>query len=188
MASGEAFPRPGTQGLIPSTVPPESSDVRLQVHWASYQRGTTACQAPPTRPPVLVAHHDCLGAAAAAWSAHRIATDQAQGLWNLAVTAEGAVATARTLTELFRQDREAIQGAGRRAGSVLRVHRALQERPVTSVSQVVELSGLSFPAAASAMAILEELGIARELTGKRRNRLYGYERYIAILNEGTELP
>ena len=59
---------------------------------------------------------------------------------------------------------------------------------MVSLPQVVELSGLSFPAAASAMAVLEELGIARELTGKRRNRLFGYERYIAILNEGTELP
>ncbi len=109
-------------------------------------------------------------------------------LEGVAVIAESAVTTARRLTALFRQDREAIQGAGRRTGSVLRVHRALQERPVVSLPQVVELSGLSFPAAASAMAVLEELGIARELTGKRRNRLFGYERYIAILNEGTELP
>jgi hypothetical protein len=31
-----------------------------------------------------------------------------------------------------------------------------------------------------------ELGIARELTGKQRNRLFLYDRYLAILNEGTE--
>ena len=30
------------------------------------------------------------------------------------------------------------------------------------------------------------LGIARELTGKRRNRVFGYDRYLKILREGTE--
>jgi hypothetical protein len=36
------------------------------------------------------------------------------------------------------------------------------------------------------MALLVELGIARELTGKRRNRIFVYNRYLAILNRGTE--
>ena len=35
---------------------------------------------------------------------------------------------------------------------------------------------------------LVNLGIARELTGKRRNRLFVYDRYLAVLNEGTEKP
>jgi hypothetical protein len=30
------------------------------------------------------------------------------------------------------------------------------------------------------------LGIAREITGGRRNRLFGYDVYLAILSEGTE--
>jgi hypothetical protein len=38
------------------------------------------------------------------------------------------------------------------------------------------------------MGVLERLGIARELTGKRRNRLFAYGTYIDILSEGTELP
>jgi hypothetical protein len=36
------------------------------------------------------------------------------------------------------------------------------------------------------MEPLAELGIARELTGKRRNRLFVYDRYLAILSQGTE--
>lgn len=28
--------------------------------------------------------------------------------------------------------------------------------------------------------------MARELTGKRRNRVFGYDRYLKILGEGTE--
>jgi hypothetical protein len=30
------------------------------------------------------------------------------------------------------------------------------------------------------------LGIVKELTGGRRNRVFSYDRYLAILNEGTE--
>jgi hypothetical protein len=36
------------------------------------------------------------------------------------------------------------------------------------------------------MRILEELGIVAELTGMQRNRLFGYEKYLAIMSEGTE--
>jgi hypothetical protein len=34
----------------------------------------------------------------------------------------------------------------------------------------------------TAVEKLEELGIIKELTGQKRNRLYGYAQYIEILN------
>jgi Fic family protein len=101
-------------------------------------------------------------------------------------TAEGAVSTAQRLVALFGEDRARIVPKGRRAGSALRVHDALKARPLASMQEVCARSGLSFPAAASAMELLAELGIARELTGKRRNRVFAYDRYLAILSEGTE--
>jgi cell filamentation protein, protein adenylyltransferase len=100
--------------------------------------------------------------------------------------AEGAVATADRLGDMFRDDRSRIEAAGRRAGSALRVHETLKARPVRSVSSICTNTGLSFPAASSAMDLLVELKIARELTGRRRNRVFVYHRYIEILNEGTE--
>ncbi|MBM4289627.1 MAG: hypothetical protein FJ135_16060 [Deltaproteobacteria bacterium] len=36
------------------------------------------------------------------------------------------------------------------------------------------------------MAALVHLGIGRELTGQRRNRVFAYDHYLAILQEGTE--
>ena len=36
------------------------------------------------------------------------------------------------------------------------------------------------------MKLLVKRGIAREITGKRRNRLFVYDQYLSILNEGTE--
>jgi len=103
-------------------------------------------------------------------------------------TAEGAVSTAQRLAAMFQDDRRQIEPAGRRVGSALRVHEALKARPILSLPAICDATGLSFPAASSGMDLLADLGIARELTGKRRNRLFVYDRYLAILNEGTEAP
>ena len=103
-------------------------------------------------------------------------------------TAEGAVSTAQRLAAMFQDDRMQIEPAGRRGGSALRVHEALKARPILSLRAICDATGLSFPAASSGMDLLTGLGIARELTGKRRNRLFVYDRYLAILNEGTEVP
>lgn len=102
------------------------------------------------------------------------------------VTAEGAVSTTQRLTATFQGDRRRIEPTGRRAGSALRVFDALKARPILSLNLVSAQTKLSFPAASSAMDLLVELGIAREFTGRRRNRLFVYDRYLSILNEGTE--
>ena len=102
-------------------------------------------------------------------------------------TAEGTVAASRRMVELFASDRATIERrAGRRAGSALRVHETLKARPVLSLSGVSAHTTLSFPTAATAMQLLVDQGIARELTGKPRGRLFVYDGYLAILNEGTE--
>ncbi|MFZ2493883.1 MAG: Fic family protein [Thermoanaerobaculia bacterium] len=103
-------------------------------------------------------------------------------------TADAAVSTARQLAALFATDRARIADHGRRAGSALRVHEALKARPLASIQSLRARSGLSFPATASGMELLRELGIARELTGKRRNRVFAYDAYLSILSEGTERP
>jgi Fic family protein len=104
------------------------------------------------------------------------------------VTAQGAVETAQRLTAMFGDDRRQIESQGRRAGSAIRVHDALKARPILSLPDISRTTGLSFPAASSSMSLLTELGIARELTGKRRDRLFVYDGYLALLNEGTERP
>ncbi len=101
-------------------------------------------------------------------------------------TADGAVGTARRLVELFQKDRDRIQKGGRAAGSALRVHDVLKERPLVGLQDVSRRARLSFPTSASGMKLLINLGIVRELTGKRRNRIFGYDRYLKILGEGTE--
>jgi Fic family protein len=100
--------------------------------------------------------------------------------------AEGAVAMAERLSAMFEENRAAIRRQGRRSSSALRVHDALAARPILSMPRLVKATELTFPTVSSALELLEELGIVRELTGKRRNRLFVYDRYLEVLSEGTE--
>jgi len=106
-------------------------------------------------------------------------------LEGVAETASGAVDTARELSRLFDDDRRRIQVMGRKAGSALRVHEALTARPLLTLREAVARSGLSFPATSAGMDGLAELGVARELTGKKRNRVFAYDRYLTMLAAGT---
>ena len=106
-----------------------------------------------------------------------------EGVWQ---TANQAVDAARKILRLFDEDRRRIGTIGRAAGSALRIHEWLQKQPLTSVPKAAKVPGLSFNTATSALQNLEQLGIVREITGKPRNRLYLYDRYLAILDEGAE--
>ncbi len=106
-------------------------------------------------------------------------------LEGVSVTADDAVNTARALVGGFSDDAMRIQGLGRKAGSVLRVHEALRLRPVAALPEVATRTGLSFPSVASAMEELMALGIVRELTGKKRNRVFAYSTYLDLLSEGV---
>jgi Fic family protein len=99
------------------------------------------------------------------------------------VTAEGAVTTAQRLAAIFKEDRRRIETTGRRAGSALRVHEALKAHPLLSLPGICQRTDLSFPAASSAIDLLVELGVTRELTGKRRNRLFLYDQYMETLRD-----
>jgi Fic family protein len=101
-------------------------------------------------------------------------------------TASNAVRTAQRLVELFKDDTARVPSVGRAASSALRVFNALCERPITTLNDLCRRTGLSFPTATTGIDRLMNLGIVKELTGGRRNRVFAYDCYLAILNEGTE--
>ena len=102
--------------------------------------------------------------------------------------AESAVSTARSVSETIRDDRARIGREGRRAGSALRVHQSLVERPLGRIRDIARRTGLSAPTVAAALGLLEDLDIVCETTGRRRSRVFSYRRYLAVLLEGTEDP
>lgn len=102
-------------------------------------------------------------------------------------TAQGAVHTARRLVALFQADTQRVAALGTRAApNVLRVLDALRQRPLCSLKQLCAQYGMSFPTASKTMQTLVALGLAREMTGQRRNRVFVYDAYLNILNEGGE--
>jgi Fic family protein len=100
-------------------------------------------------------------------------------------TSEQAVATAQQIQRLFEQDRLRIAQLGRVSGSVLRLHQHLQNRPLVTIQKAADDTGLTRPTVATALRLLANLGIVRELTGKERHRHYVYTDYLTILSEGA---
>ena len=101
-------------------------------------------------------------------------------------TGTGAVETAQRLVRLAEENEKQIRSKGRSASSMLRVHRGLLKRPITNSQNLQEATGLVPATINKALERLEEMGVVRELTGGKRNRLYSYAEYLKILNEGTE--
>jgi len=102
-------------------------------------------------------------------------------------TANNAVDTAKRLLSLFNRDEQCIRKAQGTTSATLQIFSAFCRRPLISVSEVCQQTGLSFPTVSAAIQRLGRLGIVREITGKRRNRIFAYQAYLDILNEGTEV-
>lgn len=104
------------------------------------------------------------------------------------VTATQAVETAQQLLDLTNRNRDKIMDIGRASASTLQIHRALMEHPIATSRSLVEKTGLTPATVNKSLAHLEQLGIVKELTHRKRNRLFSYADYIEIMSFGTELP
>jgi cell filamentation protein, protein adenylyltransferase len=105
-------------------------------------------------------------------------------LTGVRVTAEQACATAFAIRELFERDRSRIRKAPR-SGSMIQVHEFFERRPMATLQQVSAETSLALATAAKAMKRLQSLGLVTELTGRKRDRVFVYEKYLDLLNEGT---
>ncbi|MBW4027424.1 MAG: Fic family protein [Acidobacteria bacterium] len=101
-------------------------------------------------------------------------------------TAKQAANTAVELIRLFEADRKRIQAIGRSALSALRVHEYMQKKPLINIGLAARALNLSVPTVSAALVRLEEMGIARETTGRERDRIFAYTQYLNIVSAGTE--
>src|SRR4051812_8907214 len=114
----------------------------------------------------------------------RVRTEGAWEAWleffleGVITVASSATATARSIRQLIEADREKIHGLGRGAHSALRVHELAGRRiGLTATTTASELK-LSVPTVNAALRRLEEAGILREVTGRKRGKLYIYGGYL----------
>lgn len=108
-----------------------------------------------------------------------------QGVLDVATS---ATETTRNIVSLIERDRATVGALGKSAATAGRILEHAVQRVVLTPKAVQEATGLTAPPVYSAIRRLEETGILHEATGKRRNRVYVYTQYLALLNAGTERP
>lgn len=104
----------------------------------------------------------------------------------IAETANQASDTAARLVEVFKEHAAAIEGLGRARFTALKVHELFKKRCILSLPVISKELDVSFPTANSTLGKLRQLGFVKEITGKRRHRVFSYEPYLRMLQEGMD--
>jgi Fic family protein len=102
--------------------------------------------------------------------------------------ADDGVTTAGRLFKLLHTDRQALTNHPLATVPAIRLLDLLPEHPMITLALAIELLEVSKPTALKAIDVLRQSGVLEEITGKRRDRVYAYQRYLTILQADTEVP
>ena len=100
----------------------------------------------------------------------------------VAETAEEASLKARAIVELRERQRQVILGEGS-STNTLRLLDLLYERPMVDVNLVSEVLNLSFATANKLIEQLERLRLVREITGRKRDRIFRFQPYLDLFED-----
>ncbi len=67
--------------------------------------------------------------------------------------------------------------------NALRLLSTLFRQPMINVNLAASFLGTTYPTASRLVTGLEDLGILRETTGRRRSRIYRYEPYVSLFDD-----
>lgn len=118
-----------------------------------------------------------------------------QGAWEawlefflegIALSAKQAAKTAIHINALFEADLLKIQTLGRSRLSCIEVLEYLKKMPQTSVPLLSKALNITAPTARSALNSMLKLDIVKEITAKKRDKIYVYRKYLDILSEGDD--
>jgi Fic family protein len=107
-------------------------------------------------------------------------------LEGVAEVSSQAADAAKRILAVFNDDRRRIQALGRPAASALRVHEYLQRKPYLFIPAATKALGMSAPTVSASVDHLLSLGVVKEVTGRQRDRIFAYSKYLEVLAEGTE--
>ena len=105
-----------------------------------------------------------------------------QGIWQVA---EEAIETAEKIISMQETHRELIQQKMSGPASGLRMLEILYQLPVVNVNEISNRLGVVYRTANRLVAEFEKHGLLFERTGRRRNRRFYYEPYLALLMKDT---
>ena len=102
-------------------------------------------------------------------------------LEGICVAAQEAVQTSQRLFQLIDKDRKRLIASPKAVVPAIRLFELLPNHPAITINQVVKLLETTKPTAAKAINVLVNLGILDEKTGAKRNRVFGYKKYMELL-------
>lgn len=103
-------------------------------------------------------------------------------------SASSAVDSANRLFKQAEKDAVIIHAQGRSRENLKKVHDHFQQKPISNSVAIKNELELAPATIQAALKKLCDLGILREVTDRKRDRVYAYKAYIDILSEGNELP
>jgi Fic family protein len=99
--------------------------------------------------------------------------------------ADDGVDAAQRLFALVIKDRDRLTNYSSATLPAIRMFDRLPGHPIVTLPRAVELLNVSKPTAIKALKALEQAGILRETTGKKRDRVYAYHAYLEVLAKDT---
>ncbi|WP_369689086.1 helix-turn-helix domain-containing protein [Sulfurospirillum diekertiae] len=76
-----------------------------------------------------------------------------------------------------------IVGFGKKAHNASKLIEFLYQRPIISISEIIEPLEISKPTANTLVKEFESKGILKEITGYERNKLFVFDRYLTIYSK-----
>ncbi|MFN0291647.1 Fic family protein [Pedobacter helvus] len=95
-------------------------------------------------------------------------------------TAKNGVQTFDDILKLKEQSEIAIQKLGLRASNAQKILHYLFKRPIINIQTVVKITDVSQRTAYNLIADLEKIGILREITGSKKDKIYSFKQYLAL--------
>ncbi len=106
-------------------------------------------------------------------------------LQGVAHTANGAITSAQELFALVSADKRNVLSSASASITALRLLEQLPKHPIVTVRYAMELLSATKPTAIKAIGVLVDSHILAETSGRKRDRTFGYTRYLATLCAGT---
>lgn len=103
-------------------------------------------------------------------------------LEGVARTAEQAVETSKKILKLRRDDLNKISSLGRSVYKATLVFNSLFHTPLATIKDIEKITGLKNPNALALVNKLVKLEILKEVTGRKRNKVFSYQQYIKLFD------
>lgn len=100
-------------------------------------------------------------------------------------SANQAVNTTNQINNLFDQDHKKIERLGRARFSCKQALGYMKKLPQVTVTLLARELGMATPTARSALNLMVKVGIMEEKSGKQRDKVYVYRKYLNLLDEGS---